>query len=195
MTPVYCILIVDDDREIRELLYKLFTAEGYQCAEAANGEEMYARLAEQQSADPELLALSADILGDWREEVIWRTSDNTELRIFTTPIPTATPAEASNESRIGGRPPWSPGMPSAPISTRSITVPCCPRRAAMPARTERNPRPRRKQPSTRERLPKRSARRSTTQTCRGCWRQCRATTPCSTSTATTTCTAGAATTT
>jgi rhamnogalacturonan endolyase len=30
----------------------------------------------------------ADILGDWREEVIWRTSDNTELRIFTTTIPT-----------------------------------------------------------------------------------------------------------
>ncbi|TSA56314.1 MAG: hypothetical protein D4R45_01010, partial [Planctomycetaceae bacterium] len=32
--------------------------------------------------------LHADILGDWREEVIWRTSDNTELRIFTTTIPT-----------------------------------------------------------------------------------------------------------
>ncbi|WP_207429155.1 T9SS type A sorting domain-containing protein [Pedobacter sp. SYSU D00535] len=27
--------------------------------------------------------LSADILGDWREEVIWRTSDNTALRIYT----------------------------------------------------------------------------------------------------------------
>lgn len=33
-------------------------------------------------------ALSADILGDWREEVIWRTSDNKELRIYTTTIPT-----------------------------------------------------------------------------------------------------------
>jgi rhamnogalacturonan endolyase len=33
-------------------------------------------------------ALSADILGDWREEVIWRTSDNKELRIYTTSIPT-----------------------------------------------------------------------------------------------------------
>lgn len=32
-------------------------------------------------------ALSADILGDWREEVILRTTDNTELRIFTTTIP------------------------------------------------------------------------------------------------------------
>jgi rhamnogalacturonan endolyase len=33
-------------------------------------------------------ALSADILGDWREEVIWRTADNKELRIYTTTIPT-----------------------------------------------------------------------------------------------------------
>jgi rhamnogalacturonan endolyase len=32
--------------------------------------------------------LSADILGDWREEVIWRTADNQELRIYTTSIPT-----------------------------------------------------------------------------------------------------------
>jgi rhamnogalacturonan endolyase len=31
--------------------------------------------------------LSADILGDWREEVIWRTADNTALRIYTTTIP------------------------------------------------------------------------------------------------------------
>ena len=33
-------------------------------------------------------ALSADILGDWREELILRTTDNKELRIFTTTIPT-----------------------------------------------------------------------------------------------------------
>lgn len=32
--------------------------------------------------------LSADILGDWREEVIYRTADNNELRIFSTGIPT-----------------------------------------------------------------------------------------------------------
>src|SRR5215210_7884759 len=31
--------------------------------------------------------LVGDILGDWREEVIWRTSDNTELRIYTTTDP------------------------------------------------------------------------------------------------------------
>jgi rhamnogalacturonan endolyase len=34
-------------------------------------------------------ALSADLWGDWREEVIWRTRDNRELRIYTSTIPTA----------------------------------------------------------------------------------------------------------
>ncbi len=33
-------------------------------------------------------ALSADLFGDWREEVILRSEDNRELRIYTTTIPT-----------------------------------------------------------------------------------------------------------
>ncbi len=33
-------------------------------------------------------ALSADILGDWREELILRSADNSELRIYSTTIPT-----------------------------------------------------------------------------------------------------------
>ncbi|HEY8962768.1 MAG TPA: hypothetical protein VIM57_11245, partial [Luteolibacter sp.] len=32
--------------------------------------------------------LSGDILGDWREEVIWRSNDNNELHIYSTTIPT-----------------------------------------------------------------------------------------------------------
>jgi rhamnogalacturonan endolyase len=32
--------------------------------------------------------LSADLFGDWREEVIWRNTNNEELLIFTTTIPT-----------------------------------------------------------------------------------------------------------
>ncbi len=32
--------------------------------------------------------LCADILGDWREEVVWKTTGNRELRIYTTTIPT-----------------------------------------------------------------------------------------------------------
>ncbi|WP_246188047.1 rhamnogalacturonan lyase [Paenibacillus tengchongensis] len=34
-------------------------------------------------------SLQADLLGDWREEVIWRKSDNTALRIYTTTAVTA----------------------------------------------------------------------------------------------------------
>ncbi|XXV11555.1 rhamnogalacturonan lyase [Sorangium sp. So ce1182] len=33
-------------------------------------------------------ALSADLFGDWREEVMWRTTDGKALRIYTTTIPT-----------------------------------------------------------------------------------------------------------
>jgi rhamnogalacturonan endolyase len=33
-------------------------------------------------------SVSADLWGDWREEVIWRTRDNKELRIYTSTIPT-----------------------------------------------------------------------------------------------------------
>jgi rhamnogalacturonan endolyase len=32
--------------------------------------------------------LSADLFGDWREEVVWRTRNNRELRIYTTTVPT-----------------------------------------------------------------------------------------------------------
>jgi hypothetical protein len=33
-------------------------------------------------------ALSADLFGDWREEVMWRTTDGHALRIYSTTIPT-----------------------------------------------------------------------------------------------------------
>lgn len=32
--------------------------------------------------------IQADIIGDWREEAVWRNDDNTELRIYTTTEPT-----------------------------------------------------------------------------------------------------------
>ncbi|MBQ8540516.1 MAG: hypothetical protein IJ435_03470 [Clostridia bacterium] len=32
--------------------------------------------------------LSVDMFGDWREEIIWKTQENTALRIYTTTIPT-----------------------------------------------------------------------------------------------------------
>lgn len=54
-------------------LVRLLTADG---AAANNGTK----------ATP---ALAGDILGDWREEVIWRAADNSALRIYTTTIPAA----------------------------------------------------------------------------------------------------------
>jgi rhamnogalacturonan endolyase len=56
----------------RAVLTNLLTAEG---AVSNNGSK----------ATP---VLSADIFGDWREEVIFRTADSKELRIYTTTIPT-----------------------------------------------------------------------------------------------------------
>jgi rhamnogalacturonan endolyase len=53
---------------------RLVSADRFECA-SNNGTK----------ANP---CLCADILGDWREEVIWRTRDNRELRIFSTTIPT-----------------------------------------------------------------------------------------------------------
>jgi len=34
-------------------------------------------------------SLSGDLFGDWREEVVWPTSDNTALRIYSTPVTTS----------------------------------------------------------------------------------------------------------
>jgi len=53
---------------------RLFDAREFNCA-SNNGTK----------ANP---VLAADLLGDWREEVIYRTLDNNELRIFSTTIPT-----------------------------------------------------------------------------------------------------------
>ncbi len=33
--------------------------------------------------------LSADLLGDWREEVVWRSADDSALLVFSTTVPTA----------------------------------------------------------------------------------------------------------
>jgi rhamnogalacturonan endolyase len=48
----------------------IFTMEGASNSTALNG------------------GLTADILGDWREEQVVRTADSSELRIYTTTIPT-----------------------------------------------------------------------------------------------------------
>ena len=51
------------------------------------GSQIFAPGAAANNGSKSTPALSADILGDWREEVIWRRSDNTALDIYTTIIP------------------------------------------------------------------------------------------------------------
>jgi two-component system OmpR family response regulator len=54
MTVSSSILIVDDDKDIRDLLHKLLSAEGYHCRVASDGDEMFAKL-EQSISDLILL--------------------------------------------------------------------------------------------------------------------------------------------
>lgn len=35
-------------------------------------------------------AISGDLFGDWREEVVWATTNNTALRVYSTPYETGT---------------------------------------------------------------------------------------------------------
>jgi rhamnogalacturonan endolyase len=51
------------------------------------GTQQYALNASSNNGSKSTPSLVADIFGDWREEVIWRRSDNTALEIFTTIIP------------------------------------------------------------------------------------------------------------
>jgi hypothetical protein len=80
--------------------------------------------------------LAGDILGDWREEVIWRTADDRFLRIYTTTIPAANRLPALYQDpqyRLAlawqnvayNQPPWpsffiGPGM-SAPPRPNIVT--------------------------------------------------------------------------
>ncbi|MDX1490711.1 MAG: response regulator transcription factor [Pseudohongiellaceae bacterium] len=54
MTTSPSILIVDDDKDIRDLLHKLLSAEGYHCRVACDGDEMFVKL-EQSPSDLILL--------------------------------------------------------------------------------------------------------------------------------------------
>ena len=53
---------------------------------AVGGTQQYAPGSSSNNGTKSTPALSGDILGDWREEVVWRKSDSSALRIFTTTI-------------------------------------------------------------------------------------------------------------
>ncbi|MAT69341.1 MAG: hypothetical protein CMJ58_07415 [Planctomycetaceae bacterium] len=52
-----------------------------------NGVQQYALDSASNNGTKSTPALSGDLFGDWREEVMWRRSDNQALRIFSTVIP------------------------------------------------------------------------------------------------------------
>jgi rhamnogalacturonan endolyase len=60
-------------------------------------------------------ALSGDILGDWREEIIWRLSDSSALRIYSTPTLTDRRIHTLRTTRSTGSP--SPGR-TPPTTSR-----------------------------------------------------------------------------
>lgn len=86
-------------------------------------------------SDPVLLG---DIFGDWREEVVWRTSDNLHLRIYTTTTPATNRMYTmlqDPEYRLAlvwqnvayNQPPWpsfyiGPGMTAPPQPSLSYPV-------------------------------------------------------------------------
>lgn len=55
-----CILVVDDNKDIRQLLSQLLEAEGYQSLTASDGDEMFARLAQTR---PDLILLDVMLPG------------------------------------------------------------------------------------------------------------------------------------
>lgn len=67
-----------DGDELRELLY------GTTIAKWGGGTLLLATGCSESNTTRRSPCLQADILGDWREEAIWRTSDNQNLRIYTT---------------------------------------------------------------------------------------------------------------
>lgn len=54
---------------------------------SVGGTQQFAPNASSNNDSKKTPVLTADIFGDWREEIIWRRSDNTALEIFTTIIP------------------------------------------------------------------------------------------------------------
>jgi len=76
-----------DGDYLRELLDKTYISK-WNWAEENETQLLNAVGCESNNGTKGTPVLSGDILGDWREEVIWRSSDNKELRLYTTTIPT-----------------------------------------------------------------------------------------------------------
>jgi rhamnogalacturonan endolyase len=76
-----------DGTTIADWNYTIAGRQNYDLDPATSGSQSFAPNTSSNNSTKKTPALSADILGDWREEVIWRRSDNTALHIYTTIIP------------------------------------------------------------------------------------------------------------
>jgi rhamnogalacturonan endolyase len=76
-------LIYWDADELREL------EDGTSITKAGGGSLLSASGCASNNGTKSVPTLTADLLGDWREEIIWRTSDNSALRVYTTTAVTA----------------------------------------------------------------------------------------------------------
>jgi rhamnogalacturonan endolyase len=71
-------LIYWDADELREL------EDGTSITKAGGGSLLSASGCASNNGTKSTPTLTADLLGDWREEIVWRTSDNSALRVYTT---------------------------------------------------------------------------------------------------------------
>jgi rhamnogalacturonan endolyase len=119
----------------RGVTRRLVSAERFGCA-SNNGTK----------ANP---CLCADILGDWREEVIWRTADSRELRIFSTTAETAhrlptlmhDPIYRSSVvwQNVGYNQPAHPGFSLSEAVAGTVAKPQMERSRRSPSRLDRLP--------------------------------------------------------
>lgn len=90
------ILVVDDERQIRELLRKILTKEGYEVVEATNGEEAV-KLAEKESPQVILMDINMPVVDGIEACKRLKVSDKTRL----IPILMITAFEDNKEVAVG----------------------------------------------------------------------------------------------
>jgi CheY-like chemotaxis protein len=75
------VLVVDDDKDIRESLAHILTEEGYEVAEAANGLQALAEI-EREHPDVVLLDLMMPVMDGWRTlQILRRTPRHADVPI------------------------------------------------------------------------------------------------------------------
>jgi CheY-like chemotaxis protein len=94
--PSALILVVDDDRDIREALCILLSAEGYRAVSAANGEEALSYLSSRELPSLILLDLMMPIMDGWE----FRRRQKHDARLSDIPVVAITAAGNQTERSI-----------------------------------------------------------------------------------------------